>query len=172
MPQRLSEGGVVLRRLREDDASAYAAAFRDDPDLGRLLGTDDDPDEASARERIGRTRELAVADPETDAFWGTVIPHSYDERHRRCEVGFWLIPAVRGRGLGSAAVSLIVSWAMRELDLLRVEMTTTPDNAGVDALAARLGFTREGVLRKRNVERGQRVDVVWYGVLREEWPRS
>ena len=27
----------------------------------------------------------------------------------------------------------------------------------------------EGVLPKRNVERGQRVDVVWFGVLREEW---
>jgi RimJ/RimL family protein N-acetyltransferase len=25
------------------------------------------------------------------------------------------------------------------------------------------------VLRQRNVERGQRVDVVWFGVLREEW---
>jgi RimJ/RimL family protein N-acetyltransferase len=172
LPQRLSEGGVVLRRLREDDAAAYAGAFRDDAELGRLLGTDEDPDEKSVRERLGRTSELAVADPETDAFWGTVILHSYDKRHRRCEVGFWLIPAARGRGVGSAAVLLIVSWAMRELDLLRVEMTTTPDNAGVDALAARLGFTREGVLRKRNVERGQRVDVVWYGVLREEWPRG
>ena len=37
------------------------------------------------------------------------------------------------------------------------------------ALAARLGFTHEGVLRARNVERGRRVDVVWFGLLREEW---
>jgi RimJ/RimL family protein N-acetyltransferase len=66
-------------------------------------------------------------------------------------------------------VALVVSWALAELDLLRVEMTTTPDNAGVFALARRLGFTQEGVLRKRNVERGRRVDVVWFGVLREEW---
>jgi ribosomal-protein-alanine N-acetyltransferase len=48
-------------------------------------------------------------------------------------------------------------------------MTTTPDNAAVFGLARRLGFTQEGVLRKRNVERGERVDVVWFGVLREEW---
>jgi ribosomal-protein-serine acetyltransferase len=58
---------------------------------------------------------------------------------------------------------------MRELDLLRVELTTTADNAPVDAFARSLGFTREGVLRKRDVERGRRVDVVFYGVLREEW---
>ena len=48
-------------------------------------------------------------------------------------------------------------------------MTTTPDNQAVFALARRLGFVQEGVLRRRNVERGVRVDVVWFGVLREEW---
>jgi RimJ/RimL family protein N-acetyltransferase len=172
LPERLDGGDVVLRRLRADDSPAYAAAFRDDPELGRLLGVDEDPDEQAALERVGRADELAIADPESDAFWGTVLLHSFDERHRHCEVGFWLVSDARGRGVGSAAVRLVVPWAMEQLDLLRVEMTTTPDNAGVDALAAKLGFTREGVLRKRNVERGKRVDVVWYGVLREEWTRG
>ena len=98
-----------------------------------------------------------------------VLLHSYEEQHRRCEVAFWLIPGARRRGVGSQAVRLLVSWAMRELDLLRVELTTTSDNTPVDALARSLGFTREGVLRKRNIERGERVDVVWFGLLREEW---
>ena len=48
-------------------------------------------------------------------------------------------------------------------------MTTTLDNVAVHAVARRLGFQREGMLRKRNVERGHRVDVVWLGLLREEW---
>jgi [ribosomal protein S5]-alanine N-acetyltransferase len=172
LPERLGGDGVVLRRLRAEDAAAYAAAFRDDPDLGRLLGVDEDPDEESVRRRIGRAGELAVADPDSDAFWGMVNVHSVRERNRRCEVGFWLVPGARRRGAGSAAVSLIVSWAMTELDLLRVEMTTTPDNIAVDALAGKLGFTREGVLRKRNIERGERIDVVFYGVLREEWQQG
>jgi ribosomal-protein-alanine N-acetyltransferase len=169
LPERLVGDGFVLRRMRAADAPAYAAAFRDDPQLGRLLGVDEDPDESAARGRVGRLGELAIADPDSDAYWGTILLHSHDERHRRCEIGFWLVPAARGHGIGSAAVACLVSWAMQALDLLRVEMTTTPDNAAVDALARRLGFTREGVLRKRNIERGQRVDVVWYGVLREEW---
>jgi RimJ/RimL family protein N-acetyltransferase len=169
LPDRLEGDGFVLRPLQAADAAAYAAAFSQDPELGRLLGVDQDPDEEAARGRVGRAGELAIADAQTDAFLGWLILHSFDERHRHCEVGFWLVPAARRRGLGTAAVKLIVAWAFRELDVLRVEMTTTPDNAAVDALAARLGFTREGVLRKRNVERGQRVDVVWYGVLREEW---
>jgi [ribosomal protein S5]-alanine N-acetyltransferase len=172
LPERLEGEDVLVRRLRPDDATAYVAAFRADPELGRLLGMEEDPDEARIRKRAkrlsalaaeGRIVELAIGEP----FAGTVIFHSFDEHHRRCEVGFWLIP--EARGLGSRAVALGVAWAFRELDLLRVEMTTTPDNAAVFALARRLGFTQEGVLRKRNVERGRRVDVVWFGVLREEW---
>jgi ribosomal-protein-alanine N-acetyltransferase len=174
VPETLTGDGVVLRRLRLGDAAAYVAAFRADPQLGRLLGMEEDPDEARVRERAersperaaeGKFVELAIGDP----FAGTVILHSFEKQHRRCEIGFWLAPAARGRGLGSRAVALAVSWAFRELDLLRVEMTTTPDNAAVFGLARRLGFTEEGVLRRRNVERGQRVDVVWFGVLREEW---
>ena len=177
----LSDGQVSLRPLRPEDVPAYAAAHRDDPDLGRLLGAEHDPSEPAVRERIGRQREraaegrsieLAIADPLTDAFWGALVLHSFDWRSRRAEVGFWLAVGARGRGVGTAAVSLAVSWAFAELDLLRIEMTTTRENPAVPALARRLGFTEEGVLRARNVERGQRVDIIWYGLLREEWPTA
>jgi RimJ/RimL family protein N-acetyltransferase len=178
LPDSLTDGDVVLRRLRAGDAEAYVAAFRADPDLGRLLGMEEDPDEAKVRERAerlpglaaeGRLVELAISDPADDAFLGSMMLHSFDGTHRRCEVGFWLVPAARGRGVGSRSVALAVSSALETLDLLRVEMTTTPDNDAVFALARRLGFAQEGVLRKRNVERGVRVDVVWFGVLREDW---
>lgn len=178
LPETLRGDGVLLRRLRPEDAPAYVAAFGADPDLGRLLGMEQDLEADAIRERAermpelaagGKLVELAVSEEGGETFLGSMMLHSFDAHHRRCEVGFWLAPAARGRGLGSRAVALAVSWALHDLDLLRVEMTTTPDNAAVFALARRLGFTQEGVLRKRNVERGARVDVVWFGVLREEW---
>ncbi|HEX5923055.1 MAG TPA: GNAT family protein [Baekduia sp.] len=180
LPSDLSGDGFVLRPLTVGDAASYAAAFTDDPELGRLLGIEQDPNEQSIRERASRYRdraeegkgvEFAIADPRTDEFLGSVILHSFDWQHRRCEVGFWLAPAARGRRLGADAVARTLSWAFDALDLLRVEMTTTPDNLAVSVLARRLGFTQEGVLRSRNVERGNRVDVVFFGVLREEWGR-
>jgi RimJ/RimL family protein N-acetyltransferase len=176
LPDSLSGEGVLLRPLRAGDAAPLAAAFRDDPDLGRLLGYEEDPDEAWVRRRVAEppaaadVAELVIAEPGTRAFRGLLLAHSLDRRHRHGEVGFWLVPGGRGAGLGSAAVALFVTWMFEALDLLRVEMTTTPDNAAALALAARLGFTREGTMRARNVERGQRVDVVMLAVLREEWP--
>ncbi len=178
LAEPLTDGRVTLRWMSVDDAPACAAAFRDDPDLGRLIGVEHDPDETGIRERIarqeehaveGRSLQLAIADPAGDAYWGSMILHSFDWHSRRAEIGFWLVPAARGRGLGAAAVSLAVGWAFTELDLLRMEMTTTPENPAVPALAHRLGFTQEGVLRARNIERGQRVDIIWFGLLREEW---
>jgi ribosomal-protein-serine acetyltransferase len=140
-----------------------------------------DPDERTVFERVrgqaeraqeGKAVELAIADPVSDALSGSLILHSFDWPHQRAEIGFWVISSARGRGLGSRAVGLALDWAFRDLDLLRVEMTTTPDNSAVPALAQRLGFTREGTLRSRNIERGQRVDILWFGILREEWIKS
>jgi RimJ/RimL family protein N-acetyltransferase len=176
LPESLTGEGVLLRPLRAGDAPAFAAAFRDDPDLGRLLGFEEDPDEAWVRRRVvappaaADVAELVIADPGSQDFRGLLLSHSRDRRHRHAEVGFWLVPSARGAGLGRAAVALFVGWMFQALDLLRVEMTTTPDNAATLALAARLGFTREGTMRARNIERGERVDVVMLAVLREEWP--
>ena len=178
LPERLCDGSVALRPLVAGDVAAYAAAFRADPELGRLLGAERDPDERSIRARVARRAqrasqgaeiELAIADPGSDAFCGSVILHSFEWQHQRCEIGFWLLPEVRGRDLGARAVSLAVTWALSALNLVRIEITTTPDNHAAAALAKRLGFTREGVLRRRNVERGARVDIVYFGLLRDEW---
>lgn len=171
---------VWLRPLRVQDATPYTGAFREDPDLGRLLGMEVDPSEEWVRERVagqvdraaeGKAVELAIANPSTGTFWGSVVLHSFDWHSRRCELGFWVVPGERRRGIGSAAVALALDWVFDDLDLLRVEMTTTPENEALPALARRLGFKQEGVLRARNIERGRRVDIVWYGLLREEWRR-
>src|SRR4051794_40778448 len=114
----------------------------------------------------GEGTHLAVVDGHD--FLGGVNFHSIRADHRRAEVGFWLAPWARGRGVGSGAVKAACEWAFDRWQLNRIEMTTFPDNAGALALARKLGFTREGLLRSRNFERGNYVDIVMLGVLRGE----
>ena len=64
-------------------------------------------------------------------------------------------------------MSLLVDWAFEELELERIEITTTPDNAAARALANSLGFDEEGVMIGRNLERGRRVDVMLLARLRK-----
>jgi hypothetical protein len=52
LPERLTDGQVVVRPMRVEDAGPYANGFALDPDLGRMLGSETDPDETSVRDRI------------------------------------------------------------------------------------------------------------------------
>ena len=57
-------------------------------------------------------------------------------------VGYWLLPVGRGRGLATSAVRLLSTWAMRELGLTNVRLTTAPDNERSQRVAERSGFRR------------------------------
>jgi RimJ/RimL family protein N-acetyltransferase len=176
-PEALAGDGVRLRSLREDDAPTYAAAFRDDPELASAIGAARDPTEARVRELLAGADdregfELAITTDGSDAFHGLVAVHHIEPEHGRAELGFWLVPRARGTGLGVRAVAVVVSWLFEQAGLRRIEMTTLPENAGALALAQRLGFEQEGVLRQRDIERGRPVDIVWLGLLRDEWGRQ
>jgi RimJ/RimL family protein N-acetyltransferase len=176
VPGDLIQDGVVLRRLRARDAGAFAAAFKDDPRLGPAIGAEEDPTEISVRRFIARQPGLrargeflglAVTDATKKPFLGHVMLHTVSWRHRRAEVGYWLVREARGRRIGATAGGLLVDWAFAALDLDRIEITTTADNEAARRLARSLGFEEEGILRGRNHERGRRVDVVMLGRLRK-----
>ncbi len=180
VPDQLRGPRVTLRPLAERDLAPYAAAFARDPDLGPAAGSEVDPTEESLQERLGaapvgaaegRFIELVVTEGDDDRLAGIVILHSFDWRHERAEVGFWMAPEFRGRGLATEAVGLIVDWAFAELGMHRVEMitmTALPHCERVVALAERLGFRPEGVMRERNFERGRRLDALMLAVLRDD----
>ena len=118
-----------------------------------LIGADEDPTENSVRRFIARQPGLrargeflglAVTDATKRPFLGHVMLHTLAWRHKRAEIGYWLVPSARGHGVGRRAVSLLVDWAFETLELDRIEITTTPDNGAARALAAALGFTRGG----------------------------
>lgn len=174
---RIEGDGWRLRPEEPRDAAEMARAFADDPQLAVDWGIDEPPDLAKAQEWLGEHgelwdqdegRHLAIADADSDTLIGGVNFHNMRPDHRRAEVGFWLAPWARGRGVGSGAVAAACLWAFERWQLTRIEMTTLPDNTGALALAQKIGFTREGLLRSRNFERGAHVDIVMLGALAGE----
>lgn len=174
---RIEGDGFLLRPERMEDAPAWARAFVDDPQLAVDWGIEETPDEALARKwlaehaalwQAGEGRHFAVDDPADGSFAGGVNFHHIEPAHRRAEVGFWLVPAARGRGIGSAAVAAACRWAFGHFGLVRIEMTTLPDNEAALGLARKVGFQREGLLRNRNFERGEQVDIVMLSLLAGE----
>ena len=84
---------------------------------------------------------------------------------RRAEAFYWLDRTVRGRGLAAEALELVVGWAFRGFDVIRVQLVTHPDNQASQRVAERCGFRREGVLRAWEPVKNAQPDVVMYGRL-------
>ena len=75
-----------------------------------------------------------------------------------------------GMGLGTSALKQWLSQTFQDFpDLERLGLTTWSGNAGMMALAEKLGLRQEARIRKVRYYKGIYYDSVNYGVLREEW---
>ena len=77
-----------------------------------------------------------------------------------------------GRGLTLEAASAVVDWAFRRRGLAKVYAYADARNVQSLRVMAKLGMTREGMLRRHRTLRAERVDDVYYGLLREEWEKG
>jgi RimJ/RimL family protein N-acetyltransferase len=80
------------------------------------------------------------------------------------EIGYWVDPAARRRGVATHAVRALCGWAFPSLELEIIEWRTEVGNLASRRVAEKAGFLVEATLRKRQIHRGVRVDV-WVGSL-------
>ena len=67
---------------------------------------------------------------------------------------------------------LVLSHCFEQLGCVRVALKTDARNARSQEAIARLGASREGVLRKHMNVRGFQRDTVYYSLLDTEWPEA
>jgi len=85
------------------------------------------------------------------------------------EIGFALIPSERGKGYGSEAVTVFVDYIFLSRDLVRIQARTDVRNIGSQKILEKVGFKREGIVRKSMFIHGEWRDTQLYSILREEW---
>ena len=93
---------------------------------------------------------------------GGLVYRAFDAAQGVCEIGVWLAPEARGRGLITRAGQVLIDWALDVRGMTRVEWLCDPRNEASIAAARRLGFTHEGTHRKAFHVDGEHRDVqVW-----------
>jgi ribosomal-protein-alanine N-acetyltransferase len=144
-----------LRQFRADDADAMhecysnpeAMRFWDRPVHTKRIET-----ERAVRNSIDCTpsyyRVWAVADAGTDRCLGMVNYHDGHIRNRRATIGYIINPARHREGIATEAVAAVLDFCFGELGLHRLQALIQPDNTASRALAEKLGFRREGLLRE------------------------
>ena len=75
----------------------------------------------------------------------------------------------RRKGLGMKMTAMMVDLGFHQLRLERVTTYCREDNTASSELVSRLGFVREGVMRKAWFSGGKRYDIHAVGLLKEEW---
>jgi RimJ/RimL family protein N-acetyltransferase len=155
-PGQIIDGhGVRLRPLQVSDVDDVAAACSD-PVTQRFLPHLPSPytrrdamwwitDGAPAVWAAGGAA-YAVVDPATDRLLGGVGLGRVSAERRQTEIGYWVAPWARRRGVATAAVTALTAWAFAR-GSARVELHTSWENVPSQRVAIAAGFRREGVRR-------------------------
>lgn len=77
-----------------------------------------------------------------------------------------------GNGFGTDALHVMLQYGFAELNLHRVSLGVFSYNARAIRAYEKAGFRVEGRSRDTVQRNGQRFDVVWMGLLRDEWERQ
>jgi RimJ/RimL family protein N-acetyltransferase len=92
-----------------------------------------------------------------------------DTGNRVAELGYNLTREHWGEGLTPEAATAVVDWGFDAYNLAKVFATADARNERSLRVMEKLGMQHEATLRSHEVRRGERADVVYYGILREEW---
>jgi RimJ/RimL family protein N-acetyltransferase len=78
-------------------------------------------------------------------------------------------PELWGKGYGREAMQLILRFGFEQLNLKRISLTVFEYNQRAYHSYLKLGFREEGRLRQWMQRGGERYDMIYMGILREEW---
>ena len=173
-PEGIRAGAVILRLPTLDDVDGILPGFTDPelreagnlPAFGReqLVASLQEPPALAAS---GRLLPLAALDAESGEVVGAGILHHLDAERRIVEIGYFVLPHARRRGIATVIARMLAEHAF-SLGVERVAAYVNADNAPSERVLERAGFTREGVVRSMPKPDGRRVDKTLFSLLRGE----
>lgn len=180
----LTDGVVLLREPLHADAEAILDGASD-PDTVRWTKVPSPyslelahgfVDSIRAGWDDGTTCIWAVCDATApDELLGVIGLHDVDlsgEPGGVSEIGYWMRPAGRGRGLMSRAVRVASAFGVDGLGLTRISWAANAGNEASRRTVEAHGYRVEGTLRRHENSRGVRVDLWVGGLLAEDLPRG
>ena len=124
---------------------------------------------SSAAERAtGRAYDFVIADARTDEFLGGCGLTQINTTHRFANTYYWVRSSRAGRGVAPAAIRLLARFGFERLGLQRVEIVVAVGNHASLRAAEKAGARREGLLRNRLFQWGERRDAVLFALLPQD----
>ena len=176
-PPTLYTERLALRELRLTDAEEVAAGAGDKRVARYLIQVPSPYPVALARRWItqriewweaGRGVTYAITQRRGSELIGTVSLRRF-ARDRRAELGYWIAAKEWGKGITTESARALVAYGFDTLSLGRIYAHVIAGNDASVRVLEKLGMVHEGV-KRQHVKKGQRlVDVMIYGLLRDEF---
>jgi [ribosomal protein S5]-alanine N-acetyltransferase len=175
-PDRIEASRVFVRLLEEADLPSLLQ-MNSNAEVTALLpyATWNSPADGKAWydrmrgiEAAGTALQFVIVTKSANVAIGTCLLFRLEEASGRAELGYALGREYWGQGLMQEALAALLSAAFGSLGLRRIEAEVSTRNPASARLLVRLGFTKEGLLRKRWIVKGHAEDVEIFGLLRGE----
>jgi ribosomal-protein-serine acetyltransferase len=148
-------GGRELRALEDSDVrELHALIERNRPRLAKWIAWAREQTADDTLAFIGRARTKEGEDSGlsraivADGRLLGVVGITVDRANHSAEIGYWLDEGASGKGIATEAVAAVVDFGFGHWQLTRVEIRADVENRPSCAVAERLGFRFEGVMRQ------------------------
>lgn len=169
---------TIIRSIKQTDAEALYY-YRSDSKTAHFLSlnqknVDDMRDfiTKSARDvnQPGTWFQVAIVLRETNKVIGDIGLHFIDsEPQVQVEIGYTLSTEYQRKGLATEALTAIIDYLFNSLNKYRITASVDPLNTPSIGLLERLGFRKEAHFKKSLFFKGEWVDDVVYGMLKEDF---
>ncbi|MCW6007405.1 GNAT family N-acetyltransferase [Micromonospora sp. CPCC 205371] len=173
-PVLAAPGGLLLRLWESSDAATFLAAYQD-PAI-KHWHTRQPASVEQVREWFDQYREAWAQ--ETGAHWavtrgggevlGRIAMGGMNLNDGVAECSYWVLPAARGSGVASRALTALSEWALGEAGFHRVHLDHSTRNAASCRVAVKAGFLLEGTKRSDAVHSDGRHDMHLHARIRAD----
>jgi RimJ/RimL family protein N-acetyltransferase len=168
-----------LRRIKQADTEAWLAVFNH-PEVMRYL-----TDFGHSTTNLNEVESIIkwtddIFTQQTGIRWAITLKpdsrmigscgfHLYKRRDRCAEIGYELQHDYWRQGIMSEALSAVLEFGFKQMQLHRAEANVTEGNQPSGGLLRRLGFKLEGTWRDKVFARGQFHNLWQFGLLENEY---
>ncbi len=169
---------LKLRELNLDDAEVLYA-MHSNYAIMQWYGTDHMTQRSDALDLLTKFAALrnhpgsgirwGICTQESAILLGTCGFQKWNREWNSCLMRYDLKVEARGQGYMQEALRCAIVWAFANMNLNRIEAQIHPNNRPSILLVEKLGFVREGIMRKAGYWDEQYYDLCMYGLLKNEF---
>jgi RimJ/RimL family protein N-acetyltransferase len=165
---------ITIRESKLEDAKNMAACIRQVCRERKYLANTDGFSVKQAAAFIKSLSEnggiqLICIDKDKVVGWCDIVPGAFEGFSQTGYLGMGLLENYRSQGLGKTLLKNIIEKAFRR-NFERIELEVFSTNIPAINLYKRFGFKQEGIKRKARKSDNQYEDIVFFGLLKNEWP--